>query len=78
MRAGAVDRVLAKFGSLSVLIHNAGRSQRARWEYTNIQVRGINSGHVSRYREVLARKSGGTVPVYRDVIPVQVRIRPFL
>ncbi len=37
MFTGAVEKILGEFGSLSVLIHNAGRSQRARWERTHIQ-----------------------------------------
>jgi len=36
--SGALKKVLDKFGKLSVLINNAGRSQRARWEHTDIAV----------------------------------------
>lgn len=32
------DQVLNTFGRLDILINNAGRSQRARWEYTDIDV----------------------------------------
>ncbi len=35
---GAVKKIVDKFGGISVLIQNAGRSQRARWEHTQIQV----------------------------------------
>ena len=29
---------MAHFGKVSMLVNNAGRSQRARWEYTDIGV----------------------------------------
>jgi dehydrogenase/reductase SDR family protein 7 len=32
------QKVLAEFGKLDILINTAGRSQRARWEHTDIQV----------------------------------------
>lgn len=32
------QKILAEFGKLDILINNAGRSQRARWEHTDIQV----------------------------------------
>lgn len=34
----AFQKVLEQFGKLSVLINNAGRSQRARWEHTSLSV----------------------------------------
>ena len=34
----AFKTVLNKFGKLDVLVHNAGRSQRARWEHTDMEV----------------------------------------
>jgi len=34
----AFQKVLQTFGSIDVLLLNAGRSQRARWEHTDIQV----------------------------------------
>ncbi|XP_023334248.1 dehydrogenase/reductase SDR family member 7-like isoform X2 [Eurytemora carolleeae] len=34
----AFDTVLNKFGRLDVMIHNAGRSQRARWEHIDLEV----------------------------------------
>jgi len=34
----AYQKVLDKFGKLDVMVHNAGRSQRARWEHTEIEV----------------------------------------
>jgi len=37
--AGAFQKVLDYFGHLDILINNAGRSQRARWEHTDIKVR---------------------------------------
>jgi len=36
--AGAFQKVLDYFGHLDILINNAGRSQRARWEHTDIKV----------------------------------------
>merc|ERR1712156_72006 len=33
-----VDKVLEHFGKIHVMLHNAGKSQRARWEHTDIQV----------------------------------------
>jgi len=33
-----VEKVLHHFEKISIVIHNAGRSQRARWEHTDIQV----------------------------------------
>merc|ERR1712156_463976 len=33
-----VDKVLHHFEKISIVIHNAGRSQRARWEHTDIEV----------------------------------------
>jgi len=33
-----VNAVLDHFGKIDVMLHNAGRSQRARWEHTDIQV----------------------------------------
>jgi len=32
------EKILKEFGKLDILINNAGRSQRARWEHTDIQV----------------------------------------
>jgi len=32
------QKILTKFGKLDILINNAGRSQRARWEHTSIEV----------------------------------------
>jgi len=32
------QKILTEFGKLDILINNAGRSQRARWEHTNIEV----------------------------------------
>jgi len=34
----AFEKVLHAFGKLDILLLNAGRSQRARWEYTDLQV----------------------------------------
>ena len=34
----SVSKVLETFGRISVVVHNAGRSQRARWEHTDLQV----------------------------------------
>jgi len=34
----AFDKVLETFGRLDILVNNAGRSQRARWEHTDIKV----------------------------------------
>merc|ERR1712212_546214 len=34
----AFKSILAKYGKLDVLINNAGRSQRARWEFTAMEV----------------------------------------
>jgi len=33
-----VDKVLEHFGKIHVMLHNAGKSQRARWEHTAIDV----------------------------------------
>merc|ERR1719225_2021306 len=33
-----VDKVIRHFEKINIVIHNAGRSQRARWEHTDIQV----------------------------------------
>jgi len=33
-----VNKVLEHFGKINVMLHNAGKSQRARWEYTDLEV----------------------------------------
>jgi len=33
-----VEKVMQHFGKISIVLHNAGRSQRARWEHIDIQV----------------------------------------
>jgi len=34
----SVKKVLDHFGKINIMLHNAGRSQRARWEHTDIEV----------------------------------------
>jgi len=67
----AFNKVMAHFGKVSMLVNNAGRSQRARWEYTDIGVDrdlfDINVFSVVNLTRVvlphMLERGGGTVAV---------------